>query len=88
MSCCGQSAGRLVIDQKDIDNGLALEIEYAGGRTVTVTGLVTGKTYVFSGLHRLAAVHPRDAITLLREARFRLKRVIEPKQESKTDVGA
>jgi len=79
MSCCGQSAGRLVVNQKDIDAGLALEIEYSGGRTVTVTGPVSGKAYVFSGLQRRGAVDPRDAMSILRDGRFRLKRVIQLK---------
>jgi hypothetical protein len=82
MSCCGQTAGRLVVNQKDIDAGLALEIEYSGGRTVTVTGAVTGKSYSFSGLQRLGAVDPRDAMAILRDGRFRLKRVIPPKPEN------
>ena len=64
------------------DEGLALEIEYSGGRTVTVTGGVTGKSYVFSGLRRLGAVDPRDAMTILRDGRFRLKRVIQPKHNN------
>jgi hypothetical protein len=78
VSCCGQSTGRLVINQKDIDAGLALELEYLGGRTVTVAGHVTGKSYTFSGLQRLGAVDPRDAMGILRDGRFRLKRVIQP----------
>ncbi len=82
MSCCGQRAGRLVINQRDIDAGLALEIEYSGGRTVTLTGAMTGKRYTFSGLQRLGAVDPRDAMAILRDGRFRLKGVIPPKQEN------
>ena len=82
MSCCGQNAGRLVINQKDIDAGLALEIEYSGGRTVSVTGAITGKSYTFSGLQRLGAVDPRDAMAILRDERFRLKRVIQPQHHS------
>lgn len=88
MSCCGQSTGRLVINQKDIDAGLALELEYSGGRTVTVAGPVTGKSYTFSGLRRLGAVDPRDAMAILRDSRFRLKRVIQPKQETEGEVVA
>jgi len=54
VGCCGETAqGRLTITQKDIDNGLALQIEYGGGRTVTVRGPITGKSYVFSGLSRI-----------------------------------
>jgi len=86
MSCCGQDTGRLVINQRDIDAGLALELEYSGGRTVTVTGPLTGKSYSFSGLHRLEAVDPRDAMGILRDSRFRLKRVIQPKRETSSDV--
>jgi hypothetical protein len=86
MSCCGQSTGRLVINQKDIDAGLALELEYSGGRTVTVSGSITGKSYTFSGLQRLGAVDPRDAMGILRDSRFRLKRVIQPKQEIEGEV--
>jgi len=86
MSCCGQSGGRLVINQKDIDAGLALELEYSGGRTVTVSGSVTGKSYTFSGLQRLGAVDLRDAMGILRDSRFRLKRVIQPKQETEGEA--
>jgi hypothetical protein len=75
MACCGDSsAGRLTITQKDIDNGLALQVEYAGGRTVTVSGPITGKQYVFSGLQRVQDVDPRDAPGILRGGGiFRLK---------------
>ena len=77
MSCCGQ-AGRGLIRQEDLERGLAFEIEYAGGRTVTVVGAVTGRRYTFSGLDRLQRVDPRDAGALLRQRVFRLKRVIQP----------
>jgi hypothetical protein len=76
MSCCGEaSASRITITQKQIDEGLALQIEYSGGRTVTVSGPVTGKQYVFSGLQRLQDVDPRDAPGILRERLFRVKGV-------------
>ncbi len=77
MSCCG-GAGRAVIRQEDVERGLEFEVEYAGGRTVTVVGAVTGRRYRFSGLDRLQRVDPRDAGALLREGVFRLKRVIQP----------
>ena len=77
MSCCSERA-RPAIRQDDIDRGLAFEIEYAGGRTITVIGRVTGRRYTFSGLDRLQAVDPRDAQALLRERVFRVRRVIEP----------
>jgi hypothetical protein len=74
MACCGESgAGRLTITQKEIDEGLALQIEYSGGRTVTVSGPATGKQYVFSGLQRMQDVDPRDAPGILRDRIFRLK---------------
>jgi hypothetical protein len=74
MACCGgSSAGRLTITQQEIDAGLALEVEYSGGRTVTLSGPVTGKQYVFSGLQRLQEIDPRDAPAILRERMFRLK---------------
>lgn len=74
MACCGESgAGRLTITQKEIDEGLALRIEYSGGRTMTVSGPVTGKEYVFSGLDRVRDVDPRDAPGILRERLLRLK---------------
>jgi hypothetical protein len=77
VGCCGQTvAGRLTITQKDIDEGLGLQLEYQGGRTVTVTGPVTGKSYVFSGLRRMEKVDPRDAPGILRDTRFRLKGVV------------
>ena len=77
MSCCG-GGERPVIRQEDIERGLEFEVEYAGGRTVTVVGSVTGRSYKFSGLDRLQHVDPRDASTLLRQRVFRLKRVIQP----------
>jgi hypothetical protein len=74
MACCGESgAGRLTISQKDIDEGLALQVEYSGGRIVTVSGPSTGKQYEFSGLQRIQDVDPRDAPGLLRDRMFRLK---------------
>jgi hypothetical protein len=77
VGCCGQTvAGRLTITQKDIDEGLGLQLEYQGGRTVTVTGPITGKSYVFSGLKRMEKVDPRDAPGILRDTRFRLKGVV------------
>jgi hypothetical protein len=77
VACCGQTvAGRLTITQKDIDEGLGLQLEYDGGRTVTVAGPVTGKSYKFSGLQRLGKVDPRDAPAILRDRRFRLKGIV------------
>ena len=67
-----------MIHQADIERGLEFEIEYGGGRTVTVVGAVTGRHYTFSGLNRLQRIDPRDAGALLRERVFRLKRVIQP----------
>lgn len=78
MSCCGGKSQSAVIRQEDIDRGLAFEIEYVGGRTVTVIGTVTGRRYAFSGIDRLRQVDPRDARALLRERVFRMKRVIQP----------
>lgn len=84
MGCCGQKvAGRLTITQKDIDDGLALEIEYEGGRTMTVTGPITGRIYQFSGLQRVGVVDPRDAPGILRDRRFRLKRIVRGKGPEK-----
>jgi hypothetical protein len=81
LGCCGETArGRLTITQKDIDDGLALQIEYGGGRTVTVQGPVTGKSYVFSGLNRIQDVDPRDAPAILRNGNFRLKGVTRGKK--------
>ena len=76
MSCCPE-AGRAVIRQEEIDRGLAFEVEYAGGRTLTVVGAATGRHYTFSGLRRLQRVDPRDAAALLRQRVFRPKRVIQ-----------
>ena len=78
MSCCGGKSRPAAIRQEDIDRGLAFEIEYAGGRSVTVIGAATGQRYSFSGTDRLRQVDPRDARALLRERVFRLKRVIQP----------
>jgi hypothetical protein len=78
VSCCGEKSRSVVIRQEDIDRGLAFEIEYAGGRTRTVVGTVTGQHYAFSGTDRLRRVDPRDAQALLRERVFRVKRVIQP----------
>ena len=77
MGCCGQTvAGRLTITQKEIDEGLGLQVEYEGGRTVQVTGPVTGKSYAFSGLKRISKVDPRDGPGILRDRRFRLKGIV------------
>jgi hypothetical protein len=74
MACCGESsAGRLTITQKEIDAGLAFQIEYTGGRTLMLSGPMTGKQYIFSGLQRIQEVDPRDAPGILRERAFRLK---------------
>ena len=77
MSCCG-GAGRAVIRQEDLERGLQFEIEYAGGRTITVVGAVTGRQYTFSGTDRLQRVDARDASALVRQRVFRLKRITEP----------
>jgi len=77
VGCCGQTvAGRLTITQKEIDEGLGLKVEYEGGRTVQVTGPVTGKSYTFSGLKRISKVDPRDGPGILRDRRFRLKGIV------------
>jgi hypothetical protein len=82
VGCCGQAVGgRLTITRKDIDEGLTLQVEYEGGRTVTVTGPVTGKSYRFSGLERVGQLDPRDAPGILRDQRFRLKGVIRKGSE-------
>jgi hypothetical protein len=76
MNCCGEtSAGRLTISQKDIDNGLALQIEYLGGRTIHVKGSTSGKIYIFSELQGVQDVDPRDAVAILRERVFRVRGV-------------
>jgi len=67
-----------VIRQEDVERGLQFEVEYGGGRTVTVVGTATGRRYTFSGIDRLQRVDPRDASALLRQRAFRLKRVIQP----------
>jgi hypothetical protein len=84
VGCCGQTvAGRPSISQKDIDEGLALQVEYEGGRTVTVTGPITGRSYRFSGLERLGEVDPRDGPGILRDRRFRLKGIVRGKGPEK-----
>lgn len=76
MSCCSQQSGsRLVVSQKDIDEGLRLEIEYWGGRPIEVLGPVTGQKYVFSGLSRVGLIDPRDAPGVLRSQTFRMRGV-------------
>ena len=77
MGCCGEAVGgRLTITQKELDDGLMLEVEYEGGRTLNVTGQVTGSTYTFSGLQRIAKIDPRDAPRILQDRRFRLKGIV------------
>ena len=74
MSCCGQSSGRRVIlSQRDIDEGLRFEIEYWGGLPVEIEGSATGQRYTFSGLSRVGLIDPRDAPGVLRNQLFRLK---------------
>jgi len=81
MGCCGKtSEGRIAISQRDIDNGMAFEIEYTGGRTIQVSGPATGKRYVFSGLQRTQPVDPRDAMAILRDRHFRLKGMVKGQQ--------
>jgi hypothetical protein len=80
VGCCGQTVGgRLTITQKEIDEGLRLQLEYEGGLTVSVAGPVTGKSYTFSGLQRVGKVDPRDAPAILRDRRFRLKGIVRAK---------
>jgi hypothetical protein len=84
VACCGQAVtNRLTITQKDINEGLGLQLEYDGGRTVTITGSLTGRTYTFSGLQRLAKVDPRDGPAILRDHRFRLKGIVREKDSPK-----
>jgi hypothetical protein len=83
MSCCSESKPRTVIRQEDLDRGLAFEIEYAGGRTMRVAGAVTGRAYLFSGQARFQPVDPRDATALLRDRRFRFRRMIPPASGSR-----
>ena len=74
MSCCGQATGgRVVISQRDIDEGLRFEVEYWGGLKIEIEGAVTGERYTFSGLSRTGAIDPRDAPGILRNQLFRLK---------------
>lgn len=75
--CCSQKTdGRLSVSQKDINDGLALLIEYSGGMTLSLKGSVTGKSYVFSGLERIQRVDPRDAVMILHNRHFKLKGII------------
>jgi len=67
-----------VIRREDLERGLEFEVEYGGGRTMTIIGAVTGRSYTFSGGDRLQRVDPRDATALLRQRVFRLNRVIAP----------
>lgn len=76
MSCCGR--GFSTIRHEDIERGLALEVEYAGGRTITITGTGTGREYTFSGSAPLQRVDPRDARAILRSRWFRIKRIVDP----------
>src|SRR5437016_2834288 len=62
--------------------GLRLQLEYQGGLSVNVAGPVTGKSYTFSGLQRVAKIDPRDAPALLRDRRFRLKGIVRAKDSN------
>lgn len=74
MPCCGESSQtRLTITQREIDEGMRLQIEYSGGGIVTVHGPVTGRQYAFSGLDRVQDVDPRDVPGILRGGSFRVK---------------
>ena len=85
MGCCGETVGgKLTVTQKDIDEGLGLQVEYEGGRTMKVTGPVTGKTYTFSGLQRITKVDPRDGPGILRDRRFRLRGIVRREESEKS----
>ena len=81
MGCCRETVtGNLTITQKDINDGLMLELEYTGGHSLTVSGSVTGRSYAFSGPNRRAKVDPRDCPAMLRDRRFRLKAVVRTRE--------
>lgn len=50
-----------------------LRISYAGGRPITIRGVVTGIDYCFSGVQRVQDVDPRDAVAILRSSYFRME---------------
>ncbi|MGA8030705.1 MAG: hypothetical protein WB992_26470 [Bryobacteraceae bacterium] len=70
----------MTITQEDIEKGLALRVEYLGGRTVTIKGATTGRDYTFSGMHRIQDVDPRDTAGLFRDGMFKLKGITRGKE--------
>lgn len=87
MGCCGQTVNGRLITQKEIDEGLGLQVQYEGGSTVHVSGPVTGKSYTFSGLKRISKVDPRDGPGILRDRRFRLKGIMKGRIPSELIYG-
>jgi hypothetical protein len=86
MTCCSETRGaRLTVSQRDLDDGVMLQVEYAGGRPVRVVGPVTGREYDFSGLARVQAVDPRDGVAILADRFFRLTTVTAPTRRNTTE---
>ena len=74
MGCCGQKRQALRAPTRQSGNSASnqwVNVEYRSRGEVEVRG-PTGRTYVFSGIKPIQAVHPRDARLLLRSTGFRL----------------
>jgi hypothetical protein len=54
-----------------------MRIRYDGGRSILVTGPVTGRQYRFSGVERLQLVDPRDAVAIVRNPMFRIDGIVD-----------
>ena len=74
MGCCGQKRQALRAPTRQSGNPAPngwVNVEYRRRGELEIRG-PTGRTYVFSEITPIQAVHPRDARLLLRSTGFRL----------------
>ncbi|SAK89676.1 hypothetical protein AWB75_06206 [Caballeronia catudaia] len=66
MSCCRRNRTVALTEWHRV------AVRYSGGRTLAVTGPVTGSEYIVSGARRIVWMDPRDALVLTRTRLFSL----------------
>jgi hypothetical protein len=81
MSCCAETQTAPLTERH------RMRVRYGGGRPLAVKGLVTGRTYHFSGTRRLQLIDPRDAVSLCRSGPFRIEAVVEASVQAAVPAG-